>query len=97
MDCYSFIIQKVNPFSLEGKFESLTDRNWVNTLWGKCIPQDLYKYICLRDIFMLVSQLKITFQNSNMILTTLLKQTLTVYSFCKIILKITQQFINMFL
>ena len=29
-------------------------------LWGKCVPKELYKYIYLRDIFMLLNQLEVT-------------------------------------
>ena len=67
VDCYSFIVQNSNPFSLERKFNSLTDQHYVNMMWEKCMPKSFYRFICLKENFILLNQLNVTYQKANKI------------------------------
>ena len=37
-------------------------------MWVKCIPNELYKFICMKENFMLFNQLEVTYQKPNKIL-----------------------------
>ena len=43
-------------------------------MWEKCIPSDLYKYICKNDNFMLLNQLELTYQKANKIIKIFIKE-----------------------
>ena len=43
-------------------------------MWEKCIPSDLYKYICKNDNFMLLNQLELTYQRANEIIKIFIKE-----------------------
>lgn len=47
VNVFKSIILNLSQFSLERKLESQNDKNYVNMLWDECIPQILYKYVCL--------------------------------------------------
>ena len=67
IDCYSFIVQNLNLFLLGKKFNSNQDQNYVNMMWVKCIPNELYKVICLKEKFMLLNLLEVTYEKANKI------------------------------
>ena len=45
IDCFTFLILYLNPFYLERKFESSTEREFVNVLWMFLMPSNLYNFI----------------------------------------------------
>ena len=49
IDCFTFLILYLNPFYLERKFETVVEREFVNTLWAFLMPNNLYDYISLKD------------------------------------------------
>ena len=67
VDCYSFIAQNLNPFTLKRKFSSVTDQHYVNMMWEKCMPKSFHKFIFLEENFMLLNQLEVTYQKANKI------------------------------
>ena len=62
------------PFLLERKVDRVENRNYVNMMWEKCIPNDLYKHICKNDNFMLLNQLEFTYQKANKIIKIFIKE-----------------------
>ena len=46
----------------DGKSENENDRSYVKTLWQKCVPHELCRYIYLKDNYLILTQLQITFQ-----------------------------------
>lgn len=56
IDCFSFMLENLNPFSLERNFSLIKDRDCINMLWEKYIPQELYRDICLKEHFEILSQ-----------------------------------------
>ena len=55
--CFSFIMQNLNPIVLQRKFELVKERDWVKRLWGKCIPEELYRYTCLSENYTILNKL----------------------------------------
>ena len=43
-------------------------------MWGKCITNDLYKYICKNNNFMLLNQLGVTYQKAKKIIKMFIKE-----------------------
>ena len=50
---------------MEREFDGVEDRELINMLWEKCIPNELYAFITLLENFMSLSDIDNTFQNSN--------------------------------
>ena len=46
INCFSFLLLYLNPFYLERKFETNSDRDYVTILWSFMMPQTLYNFIC---------------------------------------------------
>lgn len=75
IDCFSFMLENLNPFSLERNFSLIKDRDCINMLWEKYIPQELYRDICLKEHFEILSQLTILFQQANLIIKEFIIKT----------------------
>ena len=43
-------------------------------MWEKCIPKELYKYICLGDNFILLNQLEVAYQKANTFVKNFIKK-----------------------
>ena len=65
INCFSFLLLYLNPFYLERKFETNSDRDYVNVLWSFMMPQTLYNFICRDDNFKTLNKLKLKFQDAN--------------------------------
>ena len=57
IDCIYFIVQNVNPFSLERKFNYQTDQHYLNMLLEKCREEN----------FMVLNQLHVNYQKATKI------------------------------
>ena len=64
-DCSSFIVQNSNPFSLERKFSSNNDQQFLYMLWEKCIKNEFYKSFCQNNNFIFLNQSKGTYHKPN--------------------------------
>ena len=64
-DCSSFIVQNSNPFSLERKFSSNNDQQFLYMLWEKCIKNEFYKFFCQNNNFIFLNQSKGTYHKPN--------------------------------
>ena len=69
VDCYSFIVQNLNPFLLERKFTSVTNQHYVNMMCDKCMPKSFYRFIYLKEKFTVINQLEETYQKDNKIVS----------------------------
>lgn len=58
--CISFITQDLNALSLERKFISQADQQYVYMQWEKCIPNEFYRFICQNISFIALNQLHVT-------------------------------------
>ena len=67
LDYISFIMQNLNLFSLERKFNSQTDQHYVNILWEKCLSKRLYRIVCREENFMILNQWNVTNQKATKI------------------------------
>ena len=93
IDCISFILFCLNPFYLERKFDDVTDRDKVETLWTCFIPNEFYFYICQGENYQLLNKITLKYNTANKIvcdyvnqyginsLTTFFKQYANVYQF----------------
>ena len=59
-------------FSLERKFNFLTDQHDVNMMWEKYMAKSFDKFICLEENFMLLNQLEVTYQKNSKIVNDLI-------------------------
>ena len=69
-------MQNLNPNVLERKFELVKERDWVKMLWKKCIPEELYRYICLSENYIIFNKLEISFKTANMLIRNFIKRIL---------------------
>ena len=50
---------------LDRKFDNENDRQCIQMLWQKCLPQHLTRYNFLYDNFLALIQMEITYQKAN--------------------------------
>ena len=61
IDCFTFLILYLNPFYLERKFESSTEREFVNVLWMLLMPSNLYNFINQNENMTTLNKIKIKY------------------------------------
>ena len=61
IDCFTFLILSLNPFYLERKFESSTEREFVNVLWMFLMPNNLYNFISQNENMTTLNKIKIKY------------------------------------
>ena len=61
IDCFMFLILYLNPFYLERKFESSTEREFVNVLWMFLMPSNLYNFINQNENMTTLNKIKIKY------------------------------------
>ena len=61
IDCFTFLILYLNPFYLERKFESGTEREFVNVLWMFLMPSNLYNFISQYENMTKLNKIKIKY------------------------------------
>ena len=61
IDCFTFLILYLNPFYLERKFESSTEREFVNVLWMFLMPSNLYNFINQNENMTTLNKIKIKY------------------------------------
>ena len=64
VDCYSFMLLFLNPFFLQRKFKSQTEREYIEMLWSSLIPNKFYNFICRGDNYMVLNKIKLRFQDT---------------------------------
>ena len=64
VDCFTFMILYLNPFYLERKFESTTEREFVNVLWAFLMPNQLYNHISGEANIKTLNKIKIKYQDA---------------------------------
>ena len=62
--CFTFMILYLNPFYLERKFESKTEREFVNVLWAFLMPNQLYQHISGEANIKTLNKIKIKYQDA---------------------------------
>ena len=61
IDCFTFLILYLNPCYLERKFESSTEREFVNVLWMFLMPSNLYNFINQNENMTTLNKIKIKY------------------------------------
>ena len=61
IDYFTFLILYSNPFYLERKFESSTEREFVNVLWMFLMPSNLYNFINQNENMTTLNKIKIKY------------------------------------
>ena len=61
IDCFTFLILYLNPLYLERKFESSTEREFVNVLWMFLMPSNLYNFINQNENMTTLNKIKIKY------------------------------------
>ena len=61
IDCFTFLILYLNPFYLERKLESSTEREFVNVLWMFLMPSNLYNFINQNKNMTTLNKIKIKY------------------------------------
>ena len=64
MDIYSFLILYLNPYNLDGKFETPIERDYVNVLWTYLLPSTLYNFICKDNNVKILNKTNAKFQHA---------------------------------
>ena len=64
IDCFTFLILYLNPFYLERKFETITEREFINTLWAYLMPSGLYNYIIKNENMKTLNKIKVKYQHA---------------------------------
>ena len=89
----SFILFYLNPFYLQWKFGDAADREKVETLWTRFIPNEFYFHIFQGENYQLLNKITLKYNTANKIvcgyvnqyginsLTTFFKQYANVYQF----------------
>ena len=61
IDCFTFMVLYLNPFYLERKFETSTEREFVNVLWCFLMPSSLYNFINQNKNMTMLNKIKIKY------------------------------------
>ena len=64
VDIYSFLILYLNPYNLDGKFETPIERDYVNVLWTYLLPSTLYNFICKDNNVKILNKTDAKFQHA---------------------------------
>ena len=64
VDIYSFLILYLNPYNLDGKFETPIERDYVNVLWTYLLPSTLYNFICKDNNVKILNKTNAKFQHA---------------------------------
>ena len=64
VDYETFLLLNLNPFYLERKFESVLDREYVETLWSMLLPNDLYAFICQPEHYKILNKINSNFHEA---------------------------------
>ena len=60
-----FLTQNLNPTGLDRKLETLLERDYIKLIWDSCVLHKFTKFIYLKENFIELSQLPITYQKAN--------------------------------
>ena len=64
VDIYSFLILYLNPYNLDGKFETPIERDYVNVLWTYLLPSTLCNFICKDNNVKILNKTNAKFQHA---------------------------------
>ena len=64
IDCFTYVLFKLNPFFLEKKFDDESHRAYVKLLWNCLVPNEFCIYICRNDNFIVLNKLSLKYQNA---------------------------------
>ena len=64
IDCFTFLILYLNPFYLERKFEMITEREFINTLWAYLMPSGLYNHVIKNENMKTLNKIKVKYQHA---------------------------------
>ena len=70
IDCFTFLILYLNPFYLERKFEAISEREFINTLWAYLMPCALYNHIIKNENMKTLNKIKVKYQHAKDIMIT---------------------------
>ena len=73
IDCFTFLILYLNPFYLERKFESSTEREFVNVLWMFLMPSNLYNFISQNENMTTLNKIKVKYHDVKKIILNFLQ------------------------
>ena len=76
-DVATFLIQNLNPFALDRKLETDTERNHVKMIWDKCLLQKFTLFILMQKNYLMLSETQVTYQKASDILNEFLEQNQT--------------------
>ena len=65
---YSFLLKNSNPLMNDRKLDSKNNENYIKMLWQKRLPHKICYYVYLKDNYLALTQLRITFQRANVII-----------------------------
>ena len=74
IDCFTFMILYLNPFSLERKFESIIEREFINVLWAYLLPNGLYVHISSDSNMKTLNKIKVKYQESKDVMIAFLNK-----------------------
>ena len=74
IDCFTFLIVYLNPFSLERKFESVIERDFVNVLWSYLVPESLYRFINVEENMKILNKITVKHQDGKKIISAFIEK-----------------------
>ena len=64
IDIFAYLILYFNPYNLDGKFETETEKDYVNILWSMMIPQNFYNFVCKDENIKILNKTNAKFQEA---------------------------------
>ena len=74
IEILSFIVQNFAPIILDRKLDDEKEKRIVKYLWDECIPHDFTRFIYKKDIFLVVSSPKLTYQKADGVVKEFIKE-----------------------
>ena len=74
IEILSFIVQNFAPIILDRKLDDEKEKRIVKFLWDECIPHDFTRFIYKKDIFLVVSSPKLTYQKADGVVKEFIKE-----------------------
>ena len=65
IDILSFLVQNINPISLERKLDLEKEQGMIKFLWDECIPHDFVRYIYQQVNYNVIRKPNVTYQKAN--------------------------------
>ena len=64
IDIFAYLILYFNPYCITGKFETETERGYINILWSQLLPQSFYLFVSKKNNIQILNKKNVKFQDA---------------------------------